>query len=63
MHDIENKFNNVFRNVDPDWHMAINIPECTIIPGDEVHHRSYSLRDINLHDIKYGKFERELFFA
>ena len=43
IHEIENNFNNVLHEIDPDLQMRMNIPECQIIPGDELPRHSASL--------------------
>jgi hypothetical protein len=45
MHDIENNFSNVLREVDPDSQMKINLPESPIIPGDELQFHSTPLQN------------------
>ena len=45
MHDIDNNFNNVHHEVDPDLQMRMNMPECKIISGHELHLHSNSLQN------------------
>ena len=37
MHDIDNNFTNVLHEADPDLQMRMNIPECQIFSGHELH--------------------------
>ena len=45
IYEIENNFNNVLHEIDPDLQMRMNIPECQKIPGDELPRHSASLRN------------------
>jgi hypothetical protein len=45
MYDAENNFSNILHEIDPDMQMRMNIPDCQIIPGDELHRFSTSLQN------------------
>ena len=43
--DDHNNFTTILQEIDPDLNSNTNIAECSIIPGDEIHHFSNSLRN------------------